>query len=78
MKCRWCGKRVLSRSVKPRRSPSMCQTCSRKHAKKIRDGIASGRRTRDHEPTKDELEATIAQQMKRLPAWWEASSRQAE
>ncbi len=65
-KCENCGKNVASR---PR---GLCSACY--FNPKVRDQhrTTSGKY---EEPTMTELEATIAEQMKCLPAWWENAER---
>jgi hypothetical protein len=71
--CRHCGARKIAR---PRR---LCCACYNDDAirplypsqSKFAPKVAKGER----EPTLAELEATIAQRMQNLPAWWAAETK---
>lgn len=61
-RCRHCGQKRICR---PRR---LCHSCYAVVA--IRDQYPAAPKKNDREPTMAELEQTIAEQLKCLPAWW--------
>lgn len=53
------------------RAKGLCQTCWRHHGSLYPKSPWRRReRTEDNEPTQEELDAIIAEQMRCLPAWW--------
>lgn len=64
--CRRCGKKLASEK-------RWCNQCREKHRQLI-----IGRKRADHEPTQEEVDAIIAEQMSNLPSWWNRSKEQME
>lgn len=63
--CQSCGRRIPELHTK-------CASCRAKRTAAIKAGIAA---RRDREPTEAELDAMIAEQRQRLPAWWKEPGR---
>lgn len=66
--CHWCGRKIKPAHIK-------CVQCRAKLADHIRAGQERARIARErewewHEPTAEEVEKIVAEQMQNLPSWW--------
>ncbi len=64
--CRHCGEKLANR---PR---GLCRKCYFSPARDLYPATSkyANKGYERHEPTEEEVEATVAEQMKCLPAWW--------
>ncbi len=70
MPCRHCGRGC------PKRPRGLCHRCYKTPGvKDLHPPLNAGALGRYYEPTEEEVEATIATQMARLPRWWDEESR---
>jgi hypothetical protein len=69
--CRNCGRKVRPKATW---KLSICSRCHDKQSKAMSDGLAKSEKWQAmldyQEPTADEVEAMVAEQMVNLPAWW--------
>src|SRR5262245_53355181 len=76
MDCRHCG------HVYGNYGRGLCYSCYRKPEVKVqyppmphRDRVRKDQHPNDYEPTEEELDAVIAEQLANLPPWWQTDVR---